>query len=74
MYLVDFVIFNDVRAPKALCSYTDFSLRPDDGQVHFRIFLDKSKCCYINGHHKQSILVDTIFNYIFNFGLPIKCL
>ena len=25
--------------------------------------------CYINGHHKQYILVDTIFNYIFHFGL-----
>ena len=34
----------------------------------------KKKCCYINGHHKQYILVDTIFNYIFHFGLPGKCL
>ena len=26
--------------------------------------------CSINGHPKQYILVDTIFNYIFHFGLP----
>ena len=27
-----------------------------------------------NGHHKQYILVDTIFNYVFHFGLLGKCL
>ena len=31
-------------------------------------FLGKSVCCYINGHHKQYILVDTMFNYIFHVG------
>ena len=31
-------------------------------------------CSYINGHHKQCILVDTIFNYIVHSGLPRKCL
>ena len=53
---------------------TDFSLRPDDWQVHSRVVLGKSTCCYINGHHKQFILVDTIFNDILHFVLPGKCL
>jgi len=52
----------------------DQSLRPDDGWVHFRVFLGQLKCCYINGHHKQYILLDTIFNYVFHFGLPGICL
>ena len=48
----------------------DLSLRPDDGRVHFRVFLEKSICCYIlNGHNKQYILVGTIFNYICHCGL-----
>ena len=42
--------------------------------VHFRAFLEKPRFCYRNGHHKQYILVDTIFNYRFHFGLPGKCL
>ena len=42
--------------------------------VHFRVFLEKPRFCYRNGHHKQYILVDTIFNYRFHFGLPGKCL
>ena len=41
---------------------------------HFRGFLKKSQFCSINGHPKQYILVDTIFNYIFHFGLPGTCL
>jgi len=49
-------------------------LRLDDGQVHFVGFLGKSRLCYINGHHKQYILVNTIFNYSFHFGLPGICL
>ena len=43
-------------------------------RVHFRVFLQKSKFCSINGHPKQYILVDTIFNYRFHLGLPGKCL
>ena len=31
-------------------------------------------CCYINGHHKQYIQADIIFNYMFHFGLPGTCL
>ena len=38
--------------------------------VHEKIIL----CCYINWCHNQYILVDTIVNYIFHFGLPGKCL
>jgi len=52
----------------------DQSLSPDDGRVHFRVFLEKYIICYINGHHKQYVLVDTIFNYMFYFGLPATCL
>ena len=26
-----------------------------DGRAYFRVFLGKSKCCYINGRHKQYI-------------------
>jgi len=37
-------------------------------------FLKKSTFCHINRHPKQYILVDTIFNYSFHFGLPGKCL
>ena len=48
----------------------DRSQRPDDRRVHFRVFPGKSILCYINGHHKQYILVDTIFNHIFLVGLP----
>ena len=48
--------------------------KPDDGRVHFRVFLEKSTFCYINGHPKQYIVVDTIFNYILHFGLPGTCL
>ena len=29
---------------------------------------------YINWPHKQYIILDIIFNYIFQFGLPGKCL
>ena len=39
------------------------------GRVHFQVFLYKSTFCSINGHPKQYILVDTIFNYRFHFGL-----
>ena len=46
--------------------HPDQSLRPEDGRVHFWVFLGKSIFCYINGDHKQYILVDTIFNYIFH--------
>ena len=53
-------------------SFRGFSLRPDDGWVHFQVFLGKSTCCYINGHHKQHTTVDRIFNYMFHFGLPEK--
>ena len=45
------------------------SLRPDDGQVHFRVFLDKSRFCYINGHHKQYVQVDTQVGEGFMFFL-----
>ena len=34
--------------------------------------LEKSIFDYINGHPKQYILVDTIFNYIFHFGRSRK--
>ncbi len=44
------------------------------GFSHFRVFLEKSTFASINGHPKQYILVDTIFNYRFHFGLPGKCL
>ena len=37
--------------------------------LHFWVFLKKSTFGSINGHLKQYILVDTIFNYIFHFGL-----
>ena len=42
----------------------------------FRIcfFSYKSIVHYINGHHKQYIQVDIIFNYMFHFRLPGKCL
>ena len=43
---------------------SDFSLGPDDGRVHFRVFLEQSMFCYIHGHHKQYILAGTIFNYV----------
>ena len=52
----------------------DQSLRPDDGRVHFQVFLGTSRFGYINAHHKQYILVDTIFNYMFHVGLPGTCL
>ena len=45
-----------------------------DGRVYFQVLLDKSIFCYINGHHKQYIQVDIIFNYMFHFGLPGTCL
>ena len=45
-----------------------------DGRVHFPVFLDKSTVCYINGHYKQYILEDTIFNYIAHLELPRTCL
>ena len=38
----------------------------------FGAFLKKSTLCHINGHPKQYIPVDTIFNYRFHFGLPGK--
>ena len=38
-------------------------------RVHFRVFLSKSTLRSINGHPKQYILADTIFNYRFHFGL-----
>ena len=44
------------------------------GWGHFRMFIGKYIVCYINGYHKQCILADTLFNYIFHFGLPGKCL
>ena len=44
----------------------DQSLRPDDGQVYCRFFIEQSIFCYINGQHKQYLLVDTRFNYIFH--------
>jgi len=53
---------------------TDLSLRPDDERVHVRVFLGKSTCCYINGRHKQDILVDRIFNYIFILDFQINAL
>ena len=56
------------------CSSAYLSLGPDDGQAHFRVFIEKSIFCYINGHHKHYILADTIFDYIFHFGLPGTCL
>ena len=28
----------------------------------------------INGHHKQHLQVDIIFNYVFHFGLPETCI
>ena len=31
--------------------------------------IKKTTFCYIDGHPKQCILVDTIFNYRFHFGL-----
>ena len=37
----------------------DQSLRPDDGRACFCFFFGKSRFRYINGHHKQYILVDT---------------
>jgi len=49
---------------------SDQSPRPDDGRLHFVGFLEKSIFYYKDGHHKQYILVDTIFNYIFHFGIP----
>ena len=49
-------------------------LRRGDRRVYFRVVLAKSICCYINGHHKQYIQIDIIFNYMFHFGLPGKCL
>jgi len=39
-------------------------------RVHFRVFLSKSTFRAINGHPKQYVLVGTIFNYRFHFGLP----
>ena len=33
----------------------------------FVVFLGKCVFCYINGHHKQYIQVDIIFNYMFHF-------
>ena len=34
-----------------------------------RVFIGESIFCYRNGHPKQYILVDTIFSYMFHFGL-----
>ena len=42
--------------------------------VHVRAVLQKSTFYYINGHPKEYILVDTIFNYRFHLGLPGTCL
>jgi len=42
--------------------------------VIYGVFIKQSTFCHINGHPKQYILVDTIFNYRFHFGLPGKCL
>ena len=42
--------------------------------VIYMVFINKSTFCHINGHPKQYIPVDTIFNYRFHFGLPGKCL
>ena len=36
---------------------SDIPLRPDDGRVHVRVFLEKSIYCYINGHPKQYIYI-----------------
>ena len=44
------------------------------GFWHFGVFLSKSTFAAIKGHPEQYILVDTIFNYRFHFGLPGKCL
>ena len=40
------------------------------GRVHVLVVLETSICWYINGHRKQYILVDIIFNYVFHFGRP----
>ena len=44
-----------------------------DRRVHFWVFFKKSTCCSINGHPEQYMIVDTIFNYRFHFGLPGAC-
>ena len=49
-----------------LMQFADFSL--------VWLFLEKYIFCYIHGHHKQYILVDTIFNYMSHCGLPGTCL
>ena len=40
------------------------------GSIHVITY----RCYYINGPHKQYILLDIIFNYNFHFGLPGKYL
>ena len=40
--------------------------------VIYGVFIKQSTFSHINGHPKQYILVDTIFNYRFHFGLPGK--
>ena len=42
--------------------------------VIYGLFIKKSTFWDINGYPKQCILVDTMFNYRFHFGLPGKCL
>ena len=49
---------------------SDLSLRPDDRWDNFYVFFLENQCFVnITGRHKQYVLVDTIFNYIFHFGL-----
>ena len=57
-----------------LCSHA-WPPKSNLANLLIHVFLFKqSTFCYINGHPKQYILVDTIFNYRFHFGLPGKCL
>ena len=40
----------------------------------YGVFIKQKTCCDINGHPKQYILVGTIFNYRFHFGLLGTCI
>ena len=51
-----------------------FHLRWGDGRVCFGVVLAKSICSYINGHRKQYIEVDIVFNCVIHCGLPGRCL
>ena len=52
-----------------ILSRADLSLRLDDGRALSGCSLKQTIFCYINGHDKQYILIDTIVNYVLNFGL-----